>query len=90
MPTGLSPMTVSRVLSAGGPVSEAKRKRVLAAAKRLNYHVDFIARQLRAQHTFQLGVVTPFQGLVGSVYFGHILQGIQQVLRRDGLPYRVV
>jgi LacI family transcriptional regulator len=85
--TGLSPMTVSRVLSAGGPVSEAKRKRVLAAAKRLNYHVDFIARQLRAQHTFQLGVVTPFQGLVGSVYFGHILQGIQQVL--TGTDYHI-
>jgi LacI family transcriptional regulator len=84
---GLSPMTVSRVLSTGGSVSEAKRKRVLAAAKRLNYHVDIIARQLRAQHTFQLGVVAPFQGLVGTVYFGHILQGIQQVL--TGTDYHI-
>jgi LacI family transcriptional regulator len=84
---GLSPMTVSRVLSTGGSVSEAKRKRVLAAAKRLNYHVDIIARQLRAQHTFQLGVVAPFQGLIGTVYFGHILQGIQQVL--TGTDYHI-
>jgi DNA-binding LacI/PurR family transcriptional regulator len=84
---GLSPMTVSRVLSTGGSVSEAKRKRVLAAAKRLNYHVDIIARQLRAQHTFQLGVVAPFQGLVGTVYFGHILQGVQQVLA--GTEYHI-
>lgn len=85
--TGLSPMTVSRVLSNGGPVSEAKRKRVLAAAQRLNYHVDIIARQLRAQHTFQLGVVAPFQGLVGTYYFGRILQGIQQVLA--GTDYHI-
>ena len=85
--TGLSPMTVSRVLSNRGSVSEAKRKRVLATAKRLNYHVDIIARQLRAQHTFQLGVVAPFQGLVGTVYFGHILQGIQQVL--TGTDYHI-
>jgi LacI family transcriptional regulator len=84
---GLSPMTVSRVLSTRGSVSEAKRKRVLAAAKRLNYHVDIIARQLRAQHTFQLGVVAPFQGLVGTVYFGHVLQGIQQVL--TGTDYHI-
>jgi DNA-binding LacI/PurR family transcriptional regulator len=85
--TGLSPMTVSRVLSNGGAVSEAKRKRVLAAAKRLNYHVDIIARQLRAQHTFQLGVVAPFKGLVGTYYFGQILQGIQQVL--TGTDYHI-
>ena len=85
--TGLSPMTVSRVLSNGGSVSEAKRKLVLAAAKRLNYHVDIIARQLRAQHTFQLGIVAPFRGLVGTVYFGHILQGIQQAL--TGTDYHI-
>jgi DNA-binding LacI/PurR family transcriptional regulator len=85
--TGLSPMTVSRVLSNSGTVSEAKRERVLAAAKRLNYHVDIIARQLRAQHTFQLGVVAPFQGLVGTFYFGRILQGIQQVL--NGTDYHI-
>ncbi len=85
--TGLSPMTVSRVLSNRGSVSEAKRKRVLATAKRLNYHVDIIARQLRAQHTFQLGVVAPFQGLIGTVYLGHILQGIQQVL--TGTDYHI-
>ncbi len=85
--TGLSTMTVSRVLSSGGSVSEAKRKRVLAAAQRLNYHVDIIARQLRAQHTFQLGVVAPFQGLVGTFYFGRVLQGIQQVL--TGTDYHI-
>jgi len=85
--TGLSPMTVSRVLSNGGSVTEAKRERVLAAAKRLNYHVDIIARQLRARHTFQLGVVAPFQGLVGTFYFGQILQGIQQVL--TGTDYHI-
>src|SRR6267154_139278 len=78
--SGVSPMTVSRVLSNNPAVKEASRKRVLAVTKRLNYHVDIVARQLRAQHTFQLGVVVPFRGLVGTYYFGQILQGIQQVL----------
>jgi len=85
--TGLSPMTVSRALSNNGSVSEEKRERVLAAAKHLNYHVDIIARQLRAQHTFQLGVIAPFRGLVGTFYFGQILQGIQQVL--TGTDYHI-
>jgi DNA-binding LacI/PurR family transcriptional regulator len=85
--TGLSAMTVSRVLGTKGSVSNAKRKVVLAAAKRLNYHVDIVARQLRAKHTFQLGVVAPFQGLVGTFYFGRILQGIQQVL--TGTDYHI-
>jgi len=78
--SGVSPMTVSRVLSNNPSVKEEHRKKVLAVAQRLNYHVDIIARQLRAKHTFQVGVVVPFRGLVGTYYFGQILQGIQQVL----------
>jgi LacI family transcriptional regulator len=85
--SGVSPMTVSRVLNNNPSVKEAHRKRVLAVAKRLNYHLDIIARQLRAQHTFQLGVVAPFRGLVGTYYFGQILQGIQQVL--TGTDYHI-
>src|SRR5471030_2337940 len=41
--SGVSPMTVSRVLNNNPSVKEAHRKRVLAVAKRLNYHVDIIA-----------------------------------------------
>lgn len=85
--SGVSPMTVSRVLNNNPAVKEASRKRVLAVTKRLNYHVDIVARQLRAQHTFQLGVVVPFRGLVGTYYFGQILQGIQQVL--TGTDYHI-
>jgi DNA-binding LacI/PurR family transcriptional regulator len=85
--TGLSTMTVSRALRKSASVSDATRKRVLAATKRLNYHVDFIARQLRAKHTFQLGVVVPFRGYVGQHYFGQILQGIQEVLA--GTDYHI-
>lgn len=85
--TGLSKMTVSRVLRNNASVSEATRNRVLTATKRLNYHVDFIARQLRAKHTFQLGVIAPFRGFVGQYYFGQILQGIQDVL--TGTEYHI-
>ena len=84
---GLSPMTVSRVLSNNSSVKEAHRKRVLAVAKRLNYHMDIIARQLRAQHTFQLGLWPRSAGWSARFYFGQILQGIQQVL--TGTDYHI-
>ena len=81
-------MTVSRVLRDDQFGTEATRKRVLAAAKRLNYQMNFIARQLRANQVLQLGVITSFEGLLGQYYFGQILQGIQQVL--TGTDYHVV
>ena len=85
--TGLSTMTISRALRENESVSDATRKKVLEATKRLGYHVDFIARQLRAKHTFQFGVVVPFRGYVGQYYFGQILQGIQGVL--TGTDYHI-
>ncbi len=78
--TGLSAMTVSRALRESQSVSAATREKVLEATQRLGYHVDFIARQLRAKHAFQLGVVVSFRGYVGHYYFGQIVQGMQQVL----------
>lgn len=86
--TGLSTMTVSRVLRDDEFGTEMTRKRVLAAAKKLNYEVNFIARQLKANQIFQLGVILSFEGLLGQHYFGQVLQGIQQVL--TGTDYHVV
>jgi len=86
--TGVSAMTASRVLRDGGFGTEATRKRVLAAAKRLNYQPNFIARQLKANRVYQLGVIVSFEGLLGRYYLGQILQGIQQVL--TGTNYHVV
>jgi LacI family transcriptional regulator len=78
--TGLSKMTVSRALSNKGYVSGRSRKLVFKAAKKLDYQINLLARQLSSNRTHLLGVVTPFRGLLGTFYFGQILQGVQVAL----------
>lgn len=65
---GLSIATVSRVLNGGKYVSESTRKKVLDAAKALNYQPNYMARQLHGQEDFsvavvlgmELGTISPF------------------------------
>lgn len=85
--TGLSTMTVCRVLSNKGCVSERTRKRVLATAKKFDYQINLLARQLSNNRTYLLGIITPFAGMVGSYYFGQVLQGIQKAI--SGTEYHV-
>jgi DNA-binding LacI/PurR family transcriptional regulator len=85
--TGLSTMTVSRALSNKGYCSKRSRSLIFAAAKKLDYQVNMPARQLRSNRTYQLGVITPFQGLLGTFYFGQILLGAHQAL--SGTDYNL-
>jgi DNA-binding LacI/PurR family transcriptional regulator len=78
--TGLSKMTVSRVLSNAAYVAEETRHRVLVAARELEYELNYIGRQLNHNRTGMLGVVTPLEGLIGTYYFGQVVKGIQQAL----------
>jgi DNA-binding LacI/PurR family transcriptional regulator len=58
--TGLSQSTVSRVLSGTPtlvPISEDSRERVLAAAKKLQYRPNPLARGLRGASTMLLGLI---------------------------------
>lgn len=82
--TGLSTMTVSRALSNKGYVSERSRKLILAAAKKFDYQVNMLARQLSSNRTYLLGVIVPFKGLLGTYYLGQVLQGMQQTLSGSG------
>src|SRR5262245_16710866 len=81
--TRLSKMTVSRVLNNTGYVSEKTRAKVLSAASRLNYEVNFIGRQLTLNRTGLIGVITSFEGFVGTYYFGRIVEGLQQGLNQN-------
>ncbi|UYM17317.1 LacI family DNA-binding transcriptional regulator [Endozoicomonas euniceicola] len=53
----LSIATVSRVLNGGKYVSETTRKKVLDAAKKLDYQPNYMARQLHGQDDFSIGVI---------------------------------
>jgi DNA-binding LacI/PurR family transcriptional regulator len=85
--TGLSAMTVSRVLSKKGYVSERSRKLVLAAAKKRHYEVNLLARQLSHNRTCLIGIIVPFKGFLGTYYLGQVMQGIQQSL--SGTDYHM-
>jgi LacI family transcriptional regulator len=85
--TGLSTMTVSRALSNKGYVSERSRKLILAAAKKYDYQVNMLARQLSSNRTYLLGIIVPFKGLLGTYYLGQVLQGMQQSL--SGTEYHL-
>ena len=53
----VSQSTVSRVYTPGVPVSEENRVKVLAAARKLGYSPDAIARSLIMRHTNIIGIV---------------------------------
>lgn len=54
---GVSNMTVSRVLSQDGKVSDAKRALVMQAVKELNYRPNVAARRLASNKSFFIGLI---------------------------------
>lgn len=63
---GVSPTTVSHVLSNRRPVSEETRKRVLEAVERVEYVPNAIAQGLVSQRTNVIGMCFPVTQLVES------------------------
>lgn len=86
---GLSPTTVSLVLN-GSPAAHsipaATQRRVVAAARELNYRPNFLARSLRSQKSSLIGVMLPE---VGEGYSSLVLRGIEERLLEDGYVYLV-
>ncbi|SFT92145.1 LacI family DNA-binding transcriptional regulator [Sedimentitalea nanhaiensis] len=75
--SGVSEMTVSRVLRNRGDVSDATRARVLAAAKALGYVPNKIAGALASNRVNLVAVVIPS---LSNMVFPEVLTGINQVL----------
>ncbi len=74
---GVSVTTASYALNDTGTVSEATRKRVLAAAEELNYHPNAFARNLKQRKTQTIGVfISRFSG----AFYEEILEGIHSVI----------
>jgi len=81
---GVSQPTVSFVLNDRREVSVADdtRKRVLEAARELNFRVNRTAQQLRAGKSFALGIVT--DAIASAPYAGRTVRGIQDAVRELG------
>ncbi|QUS36185.1 LacI family DNA-binding transcriptional regulator [Falsirhodobacter algicola] len=80
--SGVSEMTVSRVLRNRGDVSPATRERVLDAAKSLGYVPNKIAGALASQRVNLVGVIIPS---LSNMVFPEVLEAISAVLEDTGL-----
>ncbi len=80
--SGVSEMTVSRVLRNRGDVSEASREKVLEAAKALGYVPNKIAGALASQRVNLVGIVIPS---LSNLVFPEVLSGISEELEDTGL-----
>lgn len=75
--SGVSEMTVSRVLRNRGDVSVATREKVLKAARSLGYVPNKIAGALASQRVNLVGVVIPS---LSNMVFPEVMTGISEVL----------
>lgn len=80
--SGVSEMTVSRVLRNRGDVSVATRERVLQAARALGYVPNRIAGALASQRVNLVGVIIPS---LSNMVFPEVLTGISDELEGTGL-----
>jgi LacI family transcriptional regulator len=86
----LSPATVSLVMNnapGAKSIAPATRERVLAAAKKLDYRPNPIARSLRTRQTFTVGVIVPE---FSEGYFTMLMNGIEEYLLQAGYLHFVV
>jgi len=75
--SGVSEMTVSRVLRGRGDVSPATREKVLTAAKELGYVPNKIAGALASQRVNLVAVIIPS---MANMVFPEVMMGINSVL----------
>lgn len=80
--SGVSEMTVSRVLRNKGDVSATTRERVLLAAKELGYVPNKIAGALASQRVNLVAVIIPS---LSNMVFPEVMTGISQVLEDTDL-----
>ena len=80
--SGVSEMTVSRVLRTRGDVSAATRERVLEASRALGYVPNRLAGALASQRVNLVGVVIPS---LSNMVFPEVMTGISEMLEGTGL-----
>jgi DNA-binding LacI/PurR family transcriptional regulator len=87
---GLTVSTISAVLnssSASRSVPESTKKRIVAAARDLNYLPNFFARSLRVKRTYTIGVILEE---IGDAYGSLVMSGIERYLRKQNFFFLTV
>src|ERR1035437_2821125 len=87
---GLTVSTISAVLnssSASHSVPERTKKRIVAAARDLNYRPNFYARSLRGRRTYTIGVILEE---IGDAYGSLVISGIERYLREQNFFFLTV
>lgn len=77
----VSTATVSRVLNDSDYVSDEIKERVMAAVNQLNYRPSAIARSLKQDRTYMIGVIVPD---ISNPYFMGISRGIEDIVGKEG------
>ena len=74
--------TVSRVLNdTGYPVSSELKKRIITAAKEMNYTPNLIGRYLKTNMIAEIGVMVPN---ISNPYYSSLVLGIEEALSVEG------
>lgn len=84
---GVSTATAGRVLGGYGYSSEATRKQVEQAARKLGYRANALARSLITGKTRTIGVVA---GDIQNPFYASILRGIADVVEKQGFGLLIV
>lgn len=87
--TGFSVSTVSRVLhdnSQKYKISEETQAKVKKVAKDFGYRVNALARGLRLQKTFEIGIIVPD---ISNPFFSEVIKSLAGELRKKGYNFIV-
>ncbi|MBN2408971.1 MAG: LacI family DNA-binding transcriptional regulator [Candidatus Aminicenantes bacterium] len=82
--TGFSNSTISRVLNGKAKefrISDKTTRAIVAAAKKLKYRPNILARSLRLQKTMTIGLIVPD---IRNAFFGELSWRIEELLRGHG------
>ena len=83
---GVSPMTVSRVLSTPDRVSAEMRERVVKAVKEIGYLPNHLASSLSSNRSTTIGLIVP--SIDNSIYT-QTVKGLSDVIRRSGFQLMI-
>jgi LacI family transcriptional regulator len=83
--SGYSITTTSRALAGYSDVNESTRQHILAIARQLGYQPNELARHLRSQRTYTVGLIIPANDQsFSNDFFNLLLRGIGDAAALDG------